>query len=240
MVTELKRFDNKYNQVRNYYEELYRKLGKSMRSPKAYKPFLECLGIRPNTKLLDLSCGGGGLLQCLSGREGCFGLDISQNAIQMAKRISPHAQYVVGDAHTLPYKNDIFNYCTTIGSLEHLFDASLALSEVIRVSKNDAKFCIVVPNSNFWIYKLFRMKGTNQSNIREKLASLAEWKELLRGNGFAVLHVKHDKGPDITSEGIWGIPKGLIRKTILLLNYVLPLRWTYQFVIICEKQGYTS
>lgn len=43
---------------------------------------------------------------------------------------------------------------------------------MIRVAKNDALFCIVVPNINYLFWKFKIKKGTQQQNINETLLSL--------------------------------------------------------------------
>lgn len=48
---------------------------------------------------------------------------------------------------------------------------------------DNARFCIVVPNSNYLFWKFKRRKGTEQQDIREKLLSLRQWKAIFTRGG---------------------------------------------------------
>jgi len=72
-------------EIREYYNAYYEKRV-SIRAPKTYQVFPHYLGMEGGAsgRLLDVSCGAGGLQQCATKRLSTFGLDISEKAIQLA------------------------------------------------------------------------------------------------------------------------------------------------------------
>ncbi len=225
-LQEIKKFYNKYFDLPEAYN----------RAPKTYKQFLKYLQIKKGSKLLDVSCGRGNLLNCAGNDLFTFGIDLSEKAIRLAKRNSPNSLLLVGNAEELPFQRSRFDYLTNIGSLEHLINPEEGLREMVRVAKNNARFCIVLPNSDFFYYKLLGKKGTEQAEIQEKLASLNEWKIILQKGGLKILSVKRERGPNIlTDRSFSGLIWGVIRKLSIISTFLLPLKYTYVFVFLCKK-----
>jgi len=75
--------------VKTYYEKRYSKNLKISRSLKSYKNFFNILNPGRCKKLLDVGCGKGVLLS-LSDKRGIegYGIDISENALNYAKKIT--------------------------------------------------------------------------------------------------------------------------------------------------------
>ena len=97
-------------------------------------------GIKPGDKILDVGCGKGYLLyeftQSVPGVE-VAGIDISDYAIDVSKEeIKPFLQ--TGNAISLPYEDNYFDYVVSLGTLHNLFNYELrqALQEIERVGKN--------------------------------------------------------------------------------------------------------
>lgn len=138
----------------------------------------------PGARVLDLACGGGYFLKEVGRQNGVrtVGLDISGEAIKLAKGISPQSSYVLGVGEFLPFRAGSFDYVTCLGSLEHFLDPQAALTEIRRILAPGGKILILVPNL-FWYKDIAHVlsKGTrlqrNQSH--EMFAVESEWAELL-------------------------------------------------------------
>lgn len=111
------------------------------------KTMVEHYNIRPDDRILDVCCGKGFLLyeftRAMPGVE-VVGLDISEYAIENAKdEVKPFLQ--VGDAVSLPFEDDSFDFVVSLGGLHnlpimHLFDG---VREIERVGKGTRKYIMV-------------------------------------------------------------------------------------------------
>src|SRR5258705_6126462 len=158
-----------------------------MRPDAAYPVFLDLLGATAGSRLLDVSCGAGSLLAAAHARGiESVGVDLSDEAVRLAKRVAPTAEVAVGAGEAIALRAGTFDYVTCLGSLEHLLDMGQGLEEMNRVAKPGAWFCIMVPNQDFIGWKKLGQQGTAQQDINEHLQSLAAWRRVFRKHGVSV------------------------------------------------------
>lgn len=225
--------------IKAYYESRYvpGDMAPSRRSPNTFQCFLDWLDVNPGARLLDVACGAGGLLQCAGPEIDGWGIDLSERAIGVARQVAPQARFGVGDMQRLPYADSRFDYVTNFGGLEHAPDMQQALLEMKRVCSSAGKLCIVVPNANFFWYRVLALKGTQQATIEEHLLTFAEWQELIHAAGLHIVRVEADPGPNIRTDfGLAVFIRGVVRRLALTITTLMPLAATYQFVFICRKQ----
>lgn len=104
-------------------------------------------GVKPGDRILDVGCGKGFLLyeftQAVPGVE-VAGIDISQYAIDNAKE-EIKSFLRVGNATSLPFEDDSFDFVVSITTLHNLYNYELrsALSEIQRVGKGNKKHVVV-------------------------------------------------------------------------------------------------
>lgn len=107
-------------------------------------------GLDKNSKILEVGCSGGGLIQSLNkkGFEDVHGIDISKEAIDLCKtkRIS---NVSVMDGAKLEFPDKMFDVVITSDVLEHIKDGDVALSEWNRVLKPGGKLILFVPAFKF-------------------------------------------------------------------------------------------
>lgn len=91
----------------------------------------------PDTKkVLDVGCSSGVLTAQITKalpQSKVTGLDSYQKAIVFARSKYPQINFIVGDAHRLPFKNNVFDLVICTETLEHLVDPAKALLEIRRV-----------------------------------------------------------------------------------------------------------
>jgi len=222
--------------VKSWYNQHYAAKGlETMRPAEAYPMFLNLLETESGTRLLDVSCGAGSLLAAAEdiGMH-AVGVDLSDEAVRLAKRVAPKARVAVGAGEALAFKNGTFDYVSCLGSLEHFLDMGQGLEEMKRVAKPNARFCIMVPNEDFIGWKVIGHQGTAQQDINENLQSLTAWRRLFTEHGLEVLRVVPDR---------WHAVRWRMRRGGSPLRFVLgplleaawrliPLRWQYQFVFV--------
>ena len=110
---------------------------------------LENILPRPREKLLDLGCGTGEFVLKAGTRfpESEFiGLDISDEEIMRAESTKPQFKsinFVVGDAHNLPFPKETFSTVTSISSWHRFNDPERALWEAKKVLKPYGRLLIL-------------------------------------------------------------------------------------------------
>ena len=187
---------------------------------------------------LDIGCGTGLFLKAAeeAGLK-VFGVDISQRAVDIAQQKVPTASVVRSKGEELPFEARMFDYIFFGGTLEHFMDVDRGLQEAIRVAKNDATFLIVVPNKDYWLWKVRGTYGTHQSELRELLLDRAGWESLFKRHGIKPVRAHHDPWPreSVTIFKFWN-PWRILRRAVYRLIWLfVPLRYTYQFVFVCRR-----
>jgi len=144
-------FDIEYNSYNEYHLENWRK---------SYinRIFSELDILPKNNKediYLDIGVGGSGYTIIEAAKRGimAIGCDLSMEGILKAKKFSMKEKvdhntfFVVCSADLLPFKNSKISKVSSIAVLEHIHDDIKAIKEIYRVSKNNAKIFINVPNT---------------------------------------------------------------------------------------------
>jgi len=226
---------------KEFYNEIYSKHGdETMRPLWVYSNWLKLLGtLKKDAKIVDVGCGTGRFLQSAS-EAGLrtYGLDISDEAVKVARKNSPKSEINQGAGENLPWENNFFDYVSCLGSLEHFEDVDRGLLELVRVGKQGAKYIIILPNENYFFWKLKKVeKGTKQRDF-EMLKSLEGWKKFLSDGGLEVERVYQDKYPSsevnvFEYKNIKKIVRRIIYKLIWLF---MPMKYTYQFIFILKKK----
>ncbi len=225
---------------KNFYNNLYKlKKSQAMRPLIEYGRFLNYLKPFKNIgTFLDIACGTGFLLK-IAGEKGLetYGLDISEEAVKISKKNSPDSEIIVAEAENLPFENNSFDYISCLGSIEHFSDIDLGLKEMLRVGKNDAEYLLMVPNKNYFAWWFVKNKGTAQREIGEELKSLEEWKKIFQDQGLRIIKIKSDKWPTKSLPWFYSFnPLKIFKRLIFKLIWlILPLKYTYQFIFVCQK-----
>ncbi|MGE5801789.1 MAG: class I SAM-dependent methyltransferase [Gemmatimonadota bacterium] len=225
--------------VKSWYNQHYAAKGlESMRPAAAYPVFLDLLGATHGTRLLDVSCGTGSLLAAAQQRGVApVGIDLSDEAVRLAKRMAPGAEVTVGAGETLPFRDASFDFVSCLGSLEHFLDMGQGLEEMKRVAKPSGRFCIMVPNQDFIGWKVIGRQGTAQQDINEHLLPLSDWRRLFAGHGLAVRKVVPDRWHAVRwrAPGARGLKRLVTGPALEAAWRLIPLHWQYQFVFVLER-----
>lgn len=106
----------------------------------------EVLPASPNALVVDVGCGTGANLAALARDYRCLGIDTSAEAIELARRRFPRAEFVVGDAPADlgPLAAEARLFLLT-DVLEHVPDDFLMLSELLAAASPGALFLLTVP-----------------------------------------------------------------------------------------------
>lgn len=92
--------------------------------------------------LLEIGCGTGyysEVLETLAGSVRYFGLDYSPAMVDAARRIYPHAHFLLGDATTLPLHESSVDIALSGNSLMHIPNYRAAVFEAARTAR---RWCV--------------------------------------------------------------------------------------------------
>jgi SAM-dependent methyltransferase len=216
----------KLSELIDYYEARYATPPGAMRD---YRRYLELMDVRPGARLLDIGCGEGFLLaEARAAGMDPLGVEISLSALRLTRESVPDVDLALAAGESLPFASESFDAVACLGTLEHFADPAAGVREMARVTRRDGQVLVVVPNRRFVGWRLLRRKGTEQQDVAELLLDLEAWKSLLEGGGLEV--VKVVKEPWDTKPQ----PTALRRLTLKWAWRLIPLRWTYQFAILCR------
>lgn len=214
------------------------------------KIIIEQLGIGKNSKgkLLDVACGKGFFLFSLkkfNGKINLYGTDISDYAIKVAKKIL-NAIFSVEDGEKLLFKDNQFDYVTSLGGLEYYNSPVKGVREISRVLKKDGKAVIYVPNLMFvgYIWLAFRYGimpshgGSTDSGKKiydynfEKFYTYKGWAEIIDKGG---LKIEKSLSYRFLGETMFANRFILLLYNKFLFRFV-PFNLTYCFIFVCTKK----
>lgn len=154
------------------------------------------IDIPTNGIVLDLGCGVGEVTGYLPVTQ-CFGLDLSKEQIERAKRRFPHCRFLVGDAENLPFKENFFDFIIATNLLHHLSDPAHCLKECYRALKPGGVIVTVDTNSMSpfgWltrtVAKIFKLQNELPAfpqfalSSHEKQFSKREYQKLFQNSPF--------------------------------------------------------
>lgn len=228
------------NQIKDWFNETYKKRAfQYLRPVQAYEIYLSLLKVEHGKSILDIACGPGQMLKAAQQQNlSLHGIDISGVAIDYAKTALPSANLQVANAESLPFNNSQFNYITCLGSLERFLHLGIALKEMLRVAKPNARFCFLVRNSERASWKIIKQKfGIINKAGHQGAKSLNEWSAIFTKTGFKIERIHHDQWPKTRwlrwlsfNNTLWQVDYQKIkqRKTALEL--------AYEFIFILSKQ----
>lgn len=104
---------------------------------------------RESIKLIDVGCGDGYLLKEIARKLpeiDLFGIDLSENRVEMAKKFVPTAMLKTADAQDMPFEDQTFDIVVCSEVIEHCLDDTKVLAELSRISKPNSFLILTAPN----------------------------------------------------------------------------------------------
>lgn len=230
--------DPDLEEMKSFYDDVYyADTNKALQGSAHLRNLAAKTGIRSDDAVLDVACGlGEWLLVCQDKGAAVAGVDLSDRAIEFCRKHLPSGDFHAVPAEQLPYSDSTFDVVSCLGSLEHFVDPVVAMKDMARVAKPDARFLLLVPNADFLTRKLGLFGGTNQKDAKEVVRTLDEWEKLFNEAGLRVtsrwkdLHVLSWSW--ISMNGWLAVP---VRALQALMLPLWPMRWQYQVYHLCER-----
>ena len=196
--------------------------------------------LKKDAKVLEAGCGSGDTLSSFKDQE-TYGLDMSKNALQLAKKNCNHT--VLGNIMKIPFKDNTFDLVYNSGVLEHFKEPYnlKATKEMARVAKKGGYVIIILPNKYcFWyrLYKMLTIKLTGKWEFGyEEEYSHKRLKDLARRAGLQIIKsFGLEVTPPLATNRFQLLPVKL-RKLLIHLDKLFPFKPYYAFGtgVICVK-----
>jgi ubiquinone/menaquinone biosynthesis C-methylase UbiE len=176
----------------------------------------ELEALKKNSKIVDLGCGEGVLVEELVKR--------GYDAIGLDKNYS--SKYVKkGDMARLPFKDKSFDIVLSLDSLQYLTTSGQkkALKEMLRVLKHDGKVIFAVPNKKHFAARIIKLlTGTfPKTDSKTPPAGDKGIREYLAMINNAGLEVKKIKGI---------LPTYFILSTFLITTFPSKFQWLLRII----------
>lgn len=148
------------------------------------------------SKILDLGCGDGSLLEPYCKLHECYGVDISEEQLKLAEAKGLETFRVNLEVEQLPFPKGFFDLAVCSETIEHLFDVDNLFLEVNRTLKKNRFFILTFPNVNqpvSWllqaVFDLPPMYSARYKSPHVRDYTLRIVKNTLTRFGFAVKNV---------------------------------------------------
>ncbi|WP_058270942.1 class I SAM-dependent methyltransferase [Olsenella massiliensis] len=167
-----------------------------------YPPMLAELETDPFDNVLDVGCGTGPVIELLAKKypeKHFVGLDITPAMIEAARSKGlSNAEFVVGDAESLPFGDEGFDAVLCSNSFHHYPNPGAFLREAHRVLRPGGKLILRDYTSNdvvVWLMNTFEMplaRLVGHGDVR--ILKMGEYRELVEAAGFAIEKLVAQKG----------------------------------------------
>lgn len=209
-------------------------------------------GFGDEIKILDVGCGTGLLLKETESLGTCYGIDVSQKAIDFCKKRGIN-NVQVADAVRIPYPDNTFDVAVALDVVEHIENDEEAVREIYRVLKPRGIAIITAPAFMF----LWGITDVVSYHLRRY--TLPELREKIENGNFSIIRssyfntflfpfialvrlvVRCFRIP-IKSENSEG--KGLINFVLFIIFYAESMLLRYinfpfgvSVIVICKKQN---
>lgn len=162
-------------------------------SERFYRNLINSIIINDNYSVLDVGCGTGTILNRLSSKSKIngFGIDVSDQMLDEARKKCPEMMFQVGDSSSLPFDDDSFDIVTVCMAYHHFPNQEKFRHEAFRVLKPSGKLYICDPCFPWLIRKC--MNGIfSLSKVEARFYTPAEMILDFRKNGFNIVKVIKD------------------------------------------------
>ncbi len=146
--------DTSWGNVAEWYDEHLK--GDNTYHAQVIAPnLLRVVNLKPNESLLELGCGQGFFIEKFAKLSGkVVGVDLGKELIEMAKKRTPKAKFLVGNAESEKLLvGEKFNVITIILALQNIKNLDAVVKNLSRLLTEDGKIVVVMNHPTFRVPK---------------------------------------------------------------------------------------
>ena len=129
-----------------YFSKVYDLVNPIFYSKDMRKKVVDMAEIDEGDIVLEVGCGTGFTTYEIVKRvEDVVAIDITPEQISKAIKRFPNVEFLMGDAESLPFKDNVFDASISAGSIEYWPHPSLGIQEMARVTKPGGRVVILAP-----------------------------------------------------------------------------------------------
>jgi ubiquinone/menaquinone biosynthesis C-methylase UbiE len=155
------------------------------------------------SRVLEVGSGAGQFIRAFKKNRpdwDCFGSDISEAALEEARKANDGVVYGLSKDDVLPYPDNYFSVVLIFDVLEHVDNPEKVLAEIFRVLKPGGKFYCFVPCEGDKLSMWHWLKGfSGWKDLTQKYAghinrwSRKAWLELFSRTGFKIKKINYSE-----------------------------------------------
>jgi len=137
-----------------------------------YREILSRVDFTESNGIIDIGCGTGTFLglikQLVDGNSKLLGIDLSHEMIKIAHEKFPEIDFIVADSDNLPIKDQQFDRVLSVTHLQNLPEPEKTMSEIKRISKEDAQIAISILRKTWTQKELQNFLEKNDLQINDE------------------------------------------------------------------------
>jgi SAM-dependent methyltransferase len=150
-----------------------------------------------NERAIDVGCGAGALALALAPLVGeVVGVDRVPELLELARKRAPgNAQFVEGDATSLPFEAASFDLAGTLRVLHHVRRSELVIAELARVARPGGRVLVIdqlAPVDPLEAYPVDRFERARDPSHARLLPEI-DLRQLYEANGLVLLRSRQDE-----------------------------------------------
>ena len=156
-------------------------------------------GLPPGGRLLDIGCGTGLFVERSCERGGrAVGLDLSPRMIERARDRCHAADWTVGTADALPFRDDVFDAVSSLLAFSYFRNPDNMLAEVLRVLRPGGQLALCTLGRNFLtaglpaihtLGEIARVRQVGMGSFGERYYTERQMADLFARAGFTDIRV---------------------------------------------------
>ncbi len=131
-----------------YFSKVYDRVNPIFYSEEMREKVVDMAEVKKGDKVVEVGCGTGFTTEEIVkrvGEENVYAVDLTPEQMMKAVGKFGNANFVLGDAENLPFKDSTFDAAVSAGSIEYWPNPQKGIEEMVRVTKSGGSVVVLAP-----------------------------------------------------------------------------------------------